>query len=280
MRDQGDAPAIRRILVAIDASHHSLAALEAAAELAAALKARLEGIFVEDVRLLRIASHPMASEVQYPFAATASLNPARMRRELRAQATQARRALDSICRARKIEWSFRVQRGDVVRTLLRAAQDADLLSLGVASRPLTRRVRMGSTAQAAAARGQGPVLFSQRGSRITSPIMAVYDGSPAAKQALGVALVLAGQSKHSLTVVLVASGPKAATRMRREVAGQLRGMHPFARYHILADAEALTLAAAVHAEQGGMLVLGGTPTPPEDLQSLLNAVACPVLVIR
>ena len=45
-------PTIRRILVALDASPHSLAALEAASELADALKAELVGIFVEDVNLL------------------------------------------------------------------------------------------------------------------------------------------------------------------------------------------------------------------------------------
>ena len=48
-------PTIRRILVALDASPHSQAALQAASELAAALKAELVGIFVEDVNLLHLA---------------------------------------------------------------------------------------------------------------------------------------------------------------------------------------------------------------------------------
>ena len=52
----------RRILVALDASPHSLAALEAAAELAASLRAELIGLFVEDANLLRVAGFPFARE--------------------------------------------------------------------------------------------------------------------------------------------------------------------------------------------------------------------------
>jgi nucleotide-binding universal stress UspA family protein len=44
---------IRRILVALDASPHSFAALEAAAHLAAHLEAELFGLYVEDENLLR-----------------------------------------------------------------------------------------------------------------------------------------------------------------------------------------------------------------------------------
>ncbi len=51
-------PTIRRILVALDASPHSQAALEAASDLADALKAELVGIFVEDVNLFERSLNP------------------------------------------------------------------------------------------------------------------------------------------------------------------------------------------------------------------------------
>ena len=280
MNEQGDALSIRRIMVAIDASHHSLAAQDAAAELAAALGAHVEGVFVEDARLLRMADHPVAREVQYPFVRTAALSPARMRRELRAQASEARLALLRICEARDLEWSFRVVRGDVVAALLRAAQQADLLSVGMASRPLNRRVRLGSTARAAAARATSSVLVSQRGVRITAPIMVVYDGSPAAMQALGVALLLAGKANGYLSVALVADGPETAVPLRREVARRVRSKAPLARYRMIPNAAAATLITAAQAESCGLLVLCGACTPPEDLQPLLNAIECPVLMIR
>jgi nucleotide-binding universal stress UspA family protein len=280
MSDQDDALAIRRIMVAIDASHHSLAALEAAAELAAALEAHIEGVFVEDARLLRMADHPVAREVPYPFVSTATLSPARMRRQLRAQATEARLAVLRICEARELEWSFRVVRGDVVAAVLRAAQHADLLSLGIASRPLSRRVRLGSTAHAAAARATTSVLVSQRGLRIKAPIMVVYDGSPAAVQALSVVLLIAKEPNHYLSIALVADGAEATARLRREVARRVRNRAAFTRYRVIPDARARTLITAVEAENCGLLVLCGACTPPDEFQPLLNTIECPVLMIR
>jgi nucleotide-binding universal stress UspA family protein len=49
---------IRKILVALDASLGSRAALRAAADLAAAMEAELSGVAVEDVELLRFAEAP------------------------------------------------------------------------------------------------------------------------------------------------------------------------------------------------------------------------------
>ena len=68
MNDQELEPVIRRILVAVDASTHSLAALEAASVLAEVLNAELVGIFVEDINLLRLAGLPFAREVRYQSA--------------------------------------------------------------------------------------------------------------------------------------------------------------------------------------------------------------------
>ena len=55
----------RRILVVLDASPFGLEALEAAAGLAARLRAELQGLFVEDVDLLRLAGLPFARELAY-----------------------------------------------------------------------------------------------------------------------------------------------------------------------------------------------------------------------
>jgi K+-sensing histidine kinase KdpD len=52
---------IRRILVALDASPDSLAALKTAADLARRMEAELMGLFVEDIELLRMADSPYAT---------------------------------------------------------------------------------------------------------------------------------------------------------------------------------------------------------------------------
>jgi len=54
---------VRRVLVALDASPVSPEAAQAAAELAAQMQAQIEGLFVEDVTLLDLASLPLTAPV-------------------------------------------------------------------------------------------------------------------------------------------------------------------------------------------------------------------------
>ena len=53
-------PAVRTILVALDASPGSMAALEAGARVAARLDAELVGLYVEDENLLKVGDLPIA----------------------------------------------------------------------------------------------------------------------------------------------------------------------------------------------------------------------------
>ena len=122
--------AVHHVLVALDASTHSLAALRVAAELAAEAKAELVGLFVEDIRLLRLAKSPRAREVLYPASQTRPLNSATMEERFQAQAEQARRAMASQASHAQLRWSFRVVRGEVTAEVLAAASDADVLVMG------------------------------------------------------------------------------------------------------------------------------------------------------
>lgn len=126
---------IRRILVALDASTDSVAALKTAASLAASLQAELVGLFVEDINLLRLAGLPFASEVQRVTGTGRVLDEAGMERDLQLQASQARRALANAAADAEATWTFRVVRGVVTTEILAAALEADLLTLGRASRP-------------------------------------------------------------------------------------------------------------------------------------------------
>lgn len=271
---------IRRILVALDASRHSLAALEAAVELAASLEAELQGLFVEDVNLLRLAGLPVAREVLYPFVAAARLDRARMERELRAQAAQARRALAAACERRQIKWSFRVVRGEVAPEVLTAALEADLLSLGKASRPLTRRVRLGSTAQAAAAQAPRSVLLLQRDVGVRPPVVVTYDRSPTARQALMMAAHLVQKIGGYLTILILADALDRAQQLQAQAANWLGGQRLLVRYRQLVGAGVATLIHEVRAEGSGVLVLSVAILHPEALQRLLVEVDCPVLLVR
>ena len=93
---------LRHILVALDASTHSLAAVEAAADLAAAMQAEMEGLFIEDINLIRLASLPCTREVRHT-ASMASLDLEQMERALKAQASEARQALAAAARRAHVQ---------------------------------------------------------------------------------------------------------------------------------------------------------------------------------
>jgi nucleotide-binding universal stress UspA family protein len=280
MNARNDEVPFRRILVALDASHHSLAALEAAVELAAGMKAELRGLYVEDVNLLRAAGSPATREVRYPFVSAAQLSPKRMQRQLRAQATQAQRALASACERQKVKWSFQIVRGEVAHEVVAAAEEADMLILGKVSRPLIRQIRLGSTALAAAVQAPCCVLLLQRDEGIRPPVVVTYDGSPVARRALKIAVRLARRNGGYLAVLIAADAPDEEYRLQAEIADWLRRQELLVHFRRLPEASVLTLIQALRAEGSGVLVLSSTILHLAPLQKLLDEVDCPVLLVR
>ena len=80
-----------RIVVALDASPHSLAALRAAAQLAATIQAELYGLFVEDSDLLRLCDLPFCQEIGSFSATVRRLDSRSVERTLRVRAGHVQR---------------------------------------------------------------------------------------------------------------------------------------------------------------------------------------------
>lgn len=274
--------AIRRILVAIDTSAHSLAALEVAARLAASVHAELVGLFVEDENLLRLAALPFANEVRWPFSSRRGLDQARMERELHLMASQARRALALAAEQAETEWTFRVVRGTVSEEVLNAALEADLLTLGRASRPLTRRVRLGSTAQAAAIRSRHLVLLARKNADPELPIVVTYDGSQVAGRVLDAAVQMAQVSDSNLVVLVMADEAEHAPQLAEEASKHLENRVAHAEYRYLPNNGEEKLSTVLQQERGGLIVLGGESERlrGQRLHELLDELDCPVLLVR
>jgi nucleotide-binding universal stress UspA family protein len=280
MDEQEEALKIRRILVALDASHHSLAALRAAAELAGSLEAEVAGLFVEDVNLMRAAGLPMARELRFPFARHAQMTPQRMKRQLRAQALQARHAISSMCEQQGIEWTFEVVRGRVSSRLLEEAAKADMLCVGRASRPVMQGPRTGSTARAAAARAQQSVLVISQGVRIQAPVVATYDGSPEADQALLLARRLAIETGGFLSILVPAGPSMSPEELQERLADSLEGKDVVVRYRELAGSGVMSIIRGVHSEGCGTLVVSRASLSEDEISKLLDGVECPVVLTR
>jgi nucleotide-binding universal stress UspA family protein len=280
MNESGREPIIRRILVALDASPHSLSALEAAAELAASFQAELLGLFVEDINLLRLAELPCAREVGLFSGTVRTLDTRLIERQLRARAGRAREALAASAERAQVRWSFQTTSGQIAAELVSAAMDADLVILGKAG--WSRQRRLGSDARAILSQVRGPVLVLQQGVRLGLPMLVLHDGSGFAQRALAAAVRLVQERGGHLVILLLADDPDAAQSLREEIDDQLgmRGLE--ARYRWLAKADVVRLCQVVRAEGGGVLVLH-RDTPllgGEAFVALLNEVGCPVLVVR
>jgi nucleotide-binding universal stress UspA family protein len=282
MNEQGLEPAIRRIVVALDASIHSLAALEAASTLAGVLHAELVGVFVEDINLIHLAGLPFARELNQWSQLERPLNQLSMERQLRLQAEKVRQALAGVATRRQLKWSFRIVRGQVAAELLTAAAEADLLALGKASWASTRHVLLGSTARAVVAQASRMVLLLQQGAAICPPIHVVYDGSPAGGHALTTAARLVAASGDLLTVIILADSVTAVQGLEEEAAEQLHAWPIQVRYHRLRTTTAEDLAQFIARTDAGTLVMNaGHPLLEGDgLQTVLDAIECSVLLVR
>lgn len=275
-------PTIRRILVALDASRHSLAALEAASELAGALKAELVGIFVEDINLLHLAGLPFAREVRYLSSADHPLDSPGMERALRRQAEQLRQTLAGMAGRRQLRWSFRVVRGQVSAELLTAAQEADLLALGRASWASTQHVRLGATARQVVAQALGPVLLLQHGHSICAPVQLVYDDSAVAERALASAAYMTSITGSHLIVTIVADAPEVIQRLQGAIEERLQAQQIKGDYRQLIKPAAEELAQALRAAGGGTLIISADNPllQGEGLLTLLDAIDCSVFLVR
>lgn len=274
--------AIKRILVALDASTHSLAALEAAASLAANLHAELIGLFVEDENLLHLAGLPFAQEFSSSSAVRQPMSSEKMERQLRLQASQARRALQVAADRVEARWSFRTVRGQVTASVLAAALEADLLAMGRVSRPLSRHSRLGSTAREASTRTRHSVLLMQHGRNLNYPVLVTYDGTPAAGQAMETAVKMAQATGDELNVLLLAQTRDAADQLKEDLSARLGQRGLKVQFHWLPQTTVDNLAAMVQASENCVLVLGGENPllQAEAIQELLDRTDCPVMLVR
>jgi nucleotide-binding universal stress UspA family protein len=281
MAEAGREPAIRRILVALDASPHSLTALHAAAELAVGLKAELVGLFVEDINLLRMARLPSSREIGGFSSSRRPITTPQMELQLRTQARRARQALALEARRARVQWSFRVARGIISSELLAAAAEADLVILGKIGWPLTRTRRLGSTARAVLSQAACLTLILQHGARLGLPVLIVYDGSPIAHKALAAAARLVRGKNGYLTVVILAEGRETGQQLQSEASRWLEEHGLEAGYRWMVDGDLHKLARLVETERCGMLVLPAhSRLHNEMFLRLLDEIECPVLMVR
>ncbi len=162
MTESSDPNPIQRILVALDDSWCGREALQAAADLAAELRAELKGLYVEDINLFRLAGLPFVREITTSSGISRPVDVDSMERALQKKAEYIETALANSAKLAQVEWSFSVTRGRVMQRTWAASAEADMVILG--------------------SRGHAPPARAWLGrprAENSHPILAVYDASPA-----------------------------------------------------------------------------------------------------
>lgn len=257
----------RRIVVTLDGSPSGPPALDVAVRLAALLNAELEGVFVEDINLVRLAELPFLREVRAHSLVQQAISAESLQRDLRVLARQAEENLQRAAAAVGVRCSFRVWRGHTGLAALSNSFEADILSLGgVGVRAAYRAVSLlPRRAPVAPAIQTVNVLFS--------------DSTPG-HRALAAACHLAVNLDARINVLLPAGAADAAALERQAeaiiVAHHATGRTAFVRF----DADGTRTPAA--RAGGGVLVVGGD-NPVLSRTALvrwLETFAGPLLVVR
>jgi nucleotide-binding universal stress UspA family protein len=274
----------RRVLIALDASPESLAALNAAARLAARLEAELTGLFVEDIDLLNLAGLPFAREATAFSLASRSLDAAAVERELKTRAAAARRALSSVAESLHLRWSFRVTRGRVEAELLAAAQEADLVAVGRGMRPLSGRAKLGRTALAVASGTTRSILVAaSRSAPSDAPIAVAFDASEGSKRALATAARLAQRDDRKLIVLVTGDTDETLSQREIEVTQRLRDIGVgAATLRPVRSADIGDLVRALAGEGISLFVscAGGVASELGTFGALVERSACSILLVR
>jgi predicted phosphoribosyltransferase len=263
----------KRVVIALDTGSLSRMAITAAARLANGLRADLQALFIEDVKLRRLAGLPFARELGITSAQPRRFDVAELDRGIGMQTQQVRRALEAAARELPLTWSLEVVRGDLVAVILKRTASADLLVLGRTRRPSFRGVQ-GERAQRRPERRAG-----------RHTIVAIFDGSAAAERVLEAALVLERRAHGGLLVAIAASDSEQGAALRGQADAVLKVKaqgHAATGYVILPDAGITTIAETAKRHRAGAVLLpvADLARAEHEFEGLVDEIACPVVLIR
>ena len=262
--------AIRHIMVTLNASESGRPPLETAVRLAAVLGARLEGVFVEDTNLIRLAGLPFLREVRPGSLAEEEISTQRMQRELRALARHAERMLEQAARDMGVPWSFQVWRGRAEAASLARAFGADILSLGRVSSLVSSRVWATTSSLARQTRKTG------------TSINVLFSDSEQAVRAVTTACSLAKDMDARLTIMLPGIQAEDMPGMRKKAMTILDLHEQPAHFVQITGTDVQSLVQAAGASGISILIMEAEHPLLQQagLDQCLEALFCPMLLVR
>ena len=274
---------IQRILVAVDTSQPSRAALQAAVDLAGQLEGELVGMFVEDENLIRMAGISFTREIRQYSSAASKCTAEDIRRQLQVRARRAQQLVSRLAEQAGVPYSFRIERGQVNQALISAAGESDLITLGRAGHSKTTHRQLGSTAETVLRQASRSVMVLERGVRLHPPIVVLYDGSAAGEKALEIAGQLTAATDYeAVSVVVFDPTGKAAQDLEKQALETLQAFDVPASFQITETFTARQFVHIIESLRSGLVLAPASllDTYSEELQRLLTNVVTPILFVR
>ena len=268
-----DEPAEQRIVVAVDASAASLLALELAADLAAALRTSLAGLYVEEEDLLHAAGLPFVREVRSRSGQVAPFTADDVERHWRAVAREAHQALRRAAHTRQITCTFEVVRGRAAQAMSQAARSARLAGLGSGT---LAAGRLGSVARAALGAAESSLLLVPPRRRPGVRWLALLDTPSGAPDVLRLAAALANSPAAPLLLTMPSAETTGAAQDDAAPAA------PLQRVRLPESTQVPELLALLRTwnAQGLILAADSRFAHPAAVETLLTQGRCALLVAR
>lgn len=266
-----DLPEIRRIVVTLDSSGGSRPALDIAVRLAAVAGAELEGVFVEDINLIRLSGLPFLREIRACSLVEEVISTESMQRDLRVLARQAENVLQQAALAMGVSCSFRVWRGSTEAEALSTSFEADIVSLCRLRPPTSYR-----TLSLSLEKPDKPAAAIAAAS-----ISILFNASPRADKALAAACQLATDPGVELRVLLPVDEP-IDVDLRKRASELLETHAQRVSYLRLGSDSASALASAMQVPANGVLIveIDHPLLRQAGLSHCLDKLRCPVLLVR
>jgi hypothetical protein len=223
----------------------------------------ITGLFLEDLRVLRLAELPFTTELCRVSMVRRPLTLRELERQMRIQAMRAETIVRRVAEQAGLPWSFRKHRGRLA-TALAEARDVDLLLLGAA------RFALASAELRTPARR----VESRR------PIAVLVDRARGGERAIAAGIELAKKTGRALIVFLAAEGTESPVDLGRRIRELLGSKQAIVQ--TVASTPPETALAAVRRAAPSLLVVGADEAGFEEsrLAALQRELRCPTLVVR
>ena len=265
---------IRRVAVALDASAQSSQALQAAAELAASLQAELEGIFIEDINLIRLAELPFIREIRPASMTEETFNVQRMEQELRTLARQQQQKLELVAREKGLSCSFRIRRGQIRAEMMEIFTEVDVLTL----------CRPGRTSDIFRKQPSALTLRTGTGAwqQARPSVSVVFGNAWNEKRVLITAAGLAKRLDTNISVLITGASDAEIDDLQRQAETILESQtQPVSYSRLIGNQLSDQMLSALSSNSQVLLVNSNNSlVTGEQLWHCLERVSCPVLIVR